>query len=334
MIRRVLVAATAIFALAGVTMALAALPPGGSFNDDDGNIHEPSIEAIAAEGITRGCNPPANDLYCPSATVTRGQMAAFLVRALALIDDGGGNSFTDDDGSVFESDIAKLAAAGITKGCNPPVNDLYCPYAAVTRGQMAAFLVRAMGYVDYGDGDLFIDDNGSVFEADIDKLGTAGVTKGCNPTTNDRYCPDDPVKRDQMASFLTRALSLTPIVPPPPTSTTVLPTYGCASVSIIEVKANAAGFDMANPNGEWVIMRNDGVAASDMSGCVLHDDDGNRYTFTDFSLVSGGEVQLFSGCGTDSATELYWCAGALWRTTEETATLRNVDNSIVDTFSW
>ncbi|NOX23331.1 MAG: S-layer homology domain-containing protein, partial [Actinobacteria bacterium] len=43
----------------------------------------------------------------------------------------------------FEADIAKLAAAGITQGCNPPTNDRFCPDDSVTRGQMAAFLNRA-----------------------------------------------------------------------------------------------------------------------------------------------------------------------------------------------
>lgn len=62
--------------------ALAALPPGGTFTDDNGNVHEANIEAIAAEGITKGCNPPSNDIYCPSSPVTRGQMAAFLNRGL------------------------------------------------------------------------------------------------------------------------------------------------------------------------------------------------------------------------------------------------------------
>jgi hypothetical protein len=71
---------------------------------------------------------------------------------------------------------------------------------------MAAFLVRAIGYVDDGGGDLFIDDDGSVFEPDIDKLGTAGVTKGCNPPTNSMYCPNNVVTRGQMAAFLHRAL--------------------------------------------------------------------------------------------------------------------------------
>jgi hypothetical protein len=133
-------------------------------------------------------------------------MAAFLVRALALTDDGGGNSFVDDGGSIFETDIAKLAAAGITRGCNPPVNNMFCPNANVTRGQMAAFLVRALGYTDDGGGNLFVDDDGSIFEADIDKLATAGVTHGCNPPVNDRFCPTFNVTRGQMAAFLHRAL--------------------------------------------------------------------------------------------------------------------------------
>ena len=55
-----------------------------------------------------------------------------------------GSGFTDTDGSVFEADIDWLAAEGITKGCNPPNNDKFCPDGQVTRGQMAAFLVRAL----------------------------------------------------------------------------------------------------------------------------------------------------------------------------------------------
>ena len=40
-------------------------------------------------------------------------------------------------------DTPKLANAGVTRGCNPPRNDRFCPDDYVTRGQMAAFLVRA-----------------------------------------------------------------------------------------------------------------------------------------------------------------------------------------------
>jgi hypothetical protein len=88
---------------------------------------------------------------------------------------------------------------------------------------MAAFLVRAFDYSDPGEGNLFIDDDGLIFEGDIDRLGTSGITKGCNPPANDRFCPNDPVLRDQMASFLGRALELTP-THPSTTSTSIAPT--------------------------------------------------------------------------------------------------------------
>jgi SpoIID/LytB domain protein len=180
------------------------IPP---FVDIGGSIHYDSIAFIWQEGITKGCNPPTNDRFCPDGDVTRGQMAAFLTRALAL-PAASQDHFTDDAASIFEGDINRLAEAGITKGCNPPVNDRFCPEAKVTRGQMAAFLVRAFGYTDAGDGDLFVDDDGLIFEADIDRLGTAGITKGCNPPANDRFCPGDVLNRAQMAAFLHRALSI------------------------------------------------------------------------------------------------------------------------------
>lgn len=59
-----------------------------------------------------------------------------------------------------------------------------------------------------------------MFEGGIDRLATAGVTLGCNPPDNTRFCPDQLVERDQMASFLARALGLDQIEPPPPTSNT------------------------------------------------------------------------------------------------------------------
>jgi 5'-nucleotidase / UDP-sugar diphosphatase len=67
------------------------------------------------------------------------------VRALDLTSTEGATDFTDDDGSIFENDIERLSAAGITRGCNPPDNDEYCPNDYITREQMAAFFHRALG---------------------------------------------------------------------------------------------------------------------------------------------------------------------------------------------
>lgn len=179
---------------------------GGTFTDDDLSTFQNAIEFLAFERITTGCNPPASDRFCPDGFVTRGQMAAFLVRALGYTDDGGGDLFIDDDGHVFEGAIDRLGTAGVTRGCNPPANDKFCPDRLVTRAEMAAFLVRAFGYTDPGAGDWFVDDDGVIYEDAIDRLRFAEVTLGCNPPSNDRYCPSDKVTRGQMAAFLRRAM--------------------------------------------------------------------------------------------------------------------------------
>jgi hypothetical protein len=179
----------------------------GTFADDDGNVHEPNIEAIAAERITLGCNPPENFLYCPDDSVTRGAMAAFIARALGLpgVD---GDHFNDDGTSTFENAIDQVAAAGITQGCNPPENTRFCPGRTMTRGEMAAFLARAFD-LPAATTDHFVDDSGHIFEDAINRLRSAGITLGCNPPANTNFCPDDPIRRDQMATFLARAGDLT-----------------------------------------------------------------------------------------------------------------------------
>ena len=53
----------------------------------------------------------------------------------------------------------------------------------------------------YAAGGTFTDDDTSVFEADIEWMASTGITFGCNPPTNDNYCPDKSVTRGQMAAF-------------------------------------------------------------------------------------------------------------------------------------
>ena len=117
------------------------------------------------------------------------------------------NTFTDDDGSLFEGDIEWLAERDITFGCNPE-GTLFCPNDPVTRAQMASFLVRAFEIPATG-GNRFTDVSGTHSDA-INALAEAGITLGCN-ADGTLYCPDALVSRAQMASFLAAALHLTPI---------------------------------------------------------------------------------------------------------------------------
>ena len=172
----------------------------GMFADDDGNIHEQNIEKIARADITRGCGGGQAPKYCPSNDVTRAQMAVFLTRAFDL-PAGNKDHFTDDDGEWYERAANAMAESGITRGCG---GTKYCGDDTLTRAQMAAFLTRALN-LPATDQDFFDDDNGSVFEDAINRMAAAGVTRGCGER---KYCPDSNVKRDQMASFLVRALKL------------------------------------------------------------------------------------------------------------------------------
>ena len=166
-----------------------------------------SIEWMATTEITRGCSSDG-EYFCPDRIVDRGQMAAFMRRALDLpfVET---DHFVDDEKSIFEEDIDSIAEAGITRGCNPPDNDRYCPEQVLDRGAIAAFLVRALD-LPTSEIDSFVDDDASIFESDIDALAAAGLTKGCNPPSNDRYCPTGPVTRGQMAAMLHRARDLLP----------------------------------------------------------------------------------------------------------------------------
>lgn len=180
----------------------------GQFADDDASVHEVDIEALAADGTTRGCNPPWNNLYCPERLITRGEIAAFVTRTLNL-PASETDYFGDDDDSVFNGDINAIMAAGIGFGCSETE---YCPDAALTRDEMAELLVRSFApgdperYANPEGTSYFVDTGEAAHAESIDRLMAAGVTKGCNPPENDRFCPDRPLNRAEMASFFVRAL--------------------------------------------------------------------------------------------------------------------------------
>lgn len=110
--------------------------------------------------------------------------------------------FRDDDGSVHEIDIEKIAELGITKGCE---SDLYCPDRQITRGEMAAFLRRTFD-LPSSDVDFYLDDTGDFFEDDINAVTAAGIGFGC---AENEYCSELPLLREEMAELLVRAFGYT-----------------------------------------------------------------------------------------------------------------------------
>ena len=131
-------------------LGLPSAPSAGFLDVVPGSVHSADIDSLAAAGITLGCSADGT-LYCPGDAVTREQMASFLARGLGLPSAPSAGFLDVVPGSVHSADIDSLAAAGITLGCSVD-GTLFCPGDAVTREQMASFLVRGLGLTPISPG--------------------------------------------------------------------------------------------------------------------------------------------------------------------------------------
>ena len=166
------------------------------------------VETLASNDVSSGCG---SGKYCPASSVTRAQMAVFLLKSKYGSDytppAATGQVFSDVPKTAFAADwIEQLSREGITAGCG---GGKFCPGYSVTRAQMAVFLLRAEYGADYAPPpatgvfhDIPISDP---FTPWIEQLAEEGVTAGCG---NGNFCPNSPNTRGQMAAFLVRAFGL------------------------------------------------------------------------------------------------------------------------------
>ena len=163
------------------------------------------VETLLHHGITAGCTATA---YCPSDATTREQMAVFVLVAK----EGAGYAppacttpvFADvPANNPFCRWIEELFRRGVVSGCG---GGNYCPASAVTREQMAVFVLRTL---DAGSSPLAcVPPNifGDVPETNpfcrwVEELANRGIVTGCG---GGNYCPTAPVTREQMGSSSAR----------------------------------------------------------------------------------------------------------------------------------
>ena len=201
------------YTVGGPAMAVAVIRQGGIVSGvfldvPAGHWAGDWVEALYTDDVTMGCGmePP---VYCPEASVTRAQMAIFLLRAKhgeEYVAPAGQGMFGDVPESHWAAGwIDELVAEGMAAGCG---GGHYCPEAPVTRAQMAVFLIRATrgGSAVPAPSGVFGDVPPSYWAAGwIEELVALGITVGCG---GGNYCPDAPVTRAQMAIFLIRAFEL------------------------------------------------------------------------------------------------------------------------------
>ncbi len=170
------------------------------------SVHVLNVDCLFAQGITKGT--AGGTTFNPGGTVTRSQMASFIVRTikaggftLPVAKDQG---FTDIAGNANAADINMLAQLGITKGTTPTT---FGPGMVVRRDQMASFVVRTANFAyqsPNGADNLaagtvgaspFTDvAKGNVHAANIQAaVELIGVSAGTSATT---YNPNGDTRRD------------------------------------------------------------------------------------------------------------------------------------------
>ena len=190
----------------------------GRFCDEDGSVHQSSIETIAEWRITVGCDASDPRLFCPSQSITRRQMAAFLYRAVTHRWGTPPAPERQELGDVGEGAWYRLFADwAVANGVMEAAEGMFDPGGVVTRADMARMLVAAFPHLNPAPeaAGRFSDVEGVDEETvrAMEGLFGAGVTRGC-ATGPLRFCPNQPVTRAQMASFFVRALNQAPAPAP------------------------------------------------------------------------------------------------------------------------
>jgi hypothetical protein len=174
----------------------------------DAGFYAPSIVKLIAGGITLGCGA---GIYCPNNTITRAEMAIFLIRAkygLCFVPPPAtGTMFSDVPANAFGAKhIELLASLGVTSGCG---GGKYCPNSTVTRDGMAVFLLRTLlgsGFVPPPATGKFTDvPVSNPFAKWIEELSRRNITGGCGFNV---YCPENSNTRGEMAAFIVRTFGL------------------------------------------------------------------------------------------------------------------------------
>lgn len=108
-----------------------------------------------------------------------------------------------------------------------------------------------------------------------------------------------------------------------------------ASVRISGLVSNPPGDDALVPNEETATIVNRTAGPVDLSGWVLRDESSShRFVFGQVTLGPGEVVMVHSGCGADTAGDLYWCEGPVWSNIGDTALLLSPKGNVVDRVSY
>jgi hypothetical protein len=124
-----------------------------------------------------------------------GRKVKVLARGKGCVDDYSSSAYSTQIGWAIERGVIRLCDA-----------DMFCTNNRVKRAHMAAYVDRVMD-LPATDVDHFDDDDGSTYEAAINRVAEAGIMRGCAARA---FCGGKYLKRGPTATVLARALALPP----------------------------------------------------------------------------------------------------------------------------
>lgn len=147
------------------------------------------------------------------------------------------------------------------------------------------------------------------------------------------YSPDT-ARSDELAAAQERAMQVEAGLWAPDACGTSEST----NVQIVHIEYDAPGNDNFNLNGEWVEILNGDSTVVDLTGWTLKDESAShRYTFPNgLTLQPGATVLVYTGCGQDTATALYWCKSdsAVWNNSGDTGFLLDPRGNLVWSYAY
>ncbi|HUF33165.1 MAG TPA: S-layer homology domain-containing protein [Acidimicrobiales bacterium] len=174
---------------------------------DVAGTHQDAVDCVSWWEIAQG---RTDGTYAPVDPISRAQLASFAVRLAEAVGSplppATHDHFDDDDGSVHEDAINRVADAGIMGSADRS----FSPDLAVTRGSMATVVAgthRVLAGAELPSSDVSFSDVPSTHphHANIGRVNGAGIAVGYGDGT---FGPDVAVTREQMATFLARLLDL------------------------------------------------------------------------------------------------------------------------------
>lgn len=121
----------------------------------------------------------------------------------------------------------------------------------------------------------------------------------------------------------------TPTPTPTPTATPAPP-----DIRVDPSCCSFQGGTRQDPTGEYVCFRSHDGRSIDMTGWLVKDRIGIRYTFPAFVLHAGAAVTLHSGQGHNTVTDLYTGTSLIWNNDHDTVYLCDASGHEVDTYNY